>query len=136
MKAAWGFCNLPWVEVEWCDSTSSGLVGCLQQMPALGTPSIEPLPARPQVKMLWRLLKLGLVATSCMSVSGHEWYTDISASDANTLKLDVQVGPVSRVEKVTKESVKVQWELASNRNRPRVQGYELQYLILAQVNAL
>ncbi len=83
--------------------------------------------------MLWRLLKLGLVATS---VHGHEWYKDISASDTNTLKLDVQVGPVSRVEKVTKDSVKVQWDLTSNPNRPRVQGYELQYLMLSQVSVL
>ncbi len=97
---------------------------------------IESLSVCPQVKMFWRLLTLSLLATSCISASGHEWYKDISASDAITLKLDAQVGPVSRVEKVTKDSVEVQWELGSNRNRPRIQGYELQYLILAQVNAL
>ncbi len=105
-------------------------------MPAIYTPSIESLSVRPQVKMFWRLLTLSLLATSCISASGLEWYKDISASDVITLKLDAQVGPVSRVEKVTKDSVEVQWELGSNRNRPRIQGYELQYLILAQVNAL
>ncbi len=81
-------------------------------------------------------MQLGLAATSYVSVSANEWYKDISATDAATLKLDAQVGPIARVETITKDSVEVQWELGNNRNRPRVQGYEVQYLVLAQVNAL
>ncbi len=97
---------------------------------------LRPLSVHPQVKMFWRLSTLSLLATACIiSASGQEWYKDVSASDAITLNLDAQVGPVSRIEKVTKDSVEIQWGLGTNRNRPRAQGYELQYLMLPQVNA-